>query len=115
MLAFGSLQFPERTLADLLRPLSHRPVHILVNKLPLTERETFFTLDSMGPAICPYRVQNQEEFLRSMEALGYEQVAGWEDPAFGCYIPYYPDHSVRAFSGMYLKQKDIVAKSTNLE
>jgi putative methyltransferase (TIGR04325 family) len=115
MLAFGSLQFPERTLADLLRPLSRRPAHLLINKLPLTERETFFTLDSMGPAICPYRVQNEDEFLREMESVGYERVAGWEDPAFGCYIPFYPDHSVRAFSGMYLRQKNAVPKPTDSE
>lgn len=105
LLAFGSLQFPQQTVAELLRPLTRRPGHILVNKLPLTERETFFTLHNMGPALAPYRIQNREGFLLEMESLGYERVAGWENPEFACYIPFYPDHTVRAFSGMYLRQK----------
>lgn len=105
LLAFGSLQFPEQTLADFLRSLPNRPRHLLLNKLPLTDLATFYTLHNMGPALCPYRVANREEFLQSMDALGYEVVHSWEDAEFGCYIPFYPDHSVRAYSGMYLRQR----------
>jgi putative methyltransferase (TIGR04325 family) len=105
LLAFGSLQFPELTLADYLRQLTNRPRHILLNKLPLSEQKTFYTLHNMGPALAPYRIANREEFLQSMASLDYEVVDSWENPEFGCYIPFYPDHSVRAFSGMYLRQK----------
>lgn len=105
LLSFGSLQFPQQTLAEFLTPLESRPQHILVNKLPLTERATFYTLHNMGPALAPYRVQNREEFLRSLQALGYEVVAEWENPEFGCYIPLHPDESVKAFTGMYLRWK----------
>jgi putative methyltransferase (TIGR04325 family) len=107
LLAFGSLQFPEQTLAEFLQPLPQRPRHILLNKLPLTARETFYTLHNMGPALAPYRIANREEFLQSMADLDYELVDSWENPEFGCYIPFHPDHSVRAFSGMYLRQKSI--------
>lgn len=105
LLAFGSLQFPEQSFASLLRPLNPRPRHLLLNKLPLSDRDTFFTLHNMGPALAPYRVANRKEFLLSMDDLGYEVVDRWENPEFGCYIPGYPDHSVREFSGMYLRQK----------
>ncbi len=105
LLAFGSLQFPEQSFAEILRPLSHLPRHVLLNKLPLTDQKTFYTLHNMGPALAPYRIANREEFLQSMDDLGYELVAAWENPEFGCYIPFHPDHSVRAFSGMYLRQK----------
>lgn len=106
-LAFGSLQFPELTLAETLRPLTQRPAHILLNKLPLTERKTFYTLHNMGPALAPYRIANREEFLQSMFDLNYDLVDSWENPDFGCYIPFYPDHSVKAFGGMYLRQKSL--------
>jgi putative methyltransferase (TIGR04325 family) len=105
MLAFGSLQFPEKALAELLRPLTQRPRHILLNKTPLTTQKTFYTLHNMGPALAPYRIANRDEFLQSMTDLNYELVDSWENPEFGSYIPFYPDHSVRAFSGMYLRQK----------
>jgi putative methyltransferase (TIGR04325 family) len=105
LLAFGSLQFPEQTLAEFLRPLPQRPRHILLNKLPLTAQETFYTLHNMGPALAPYRITNREEFLQSMANLDYELMDSWENPEFGCYIPFHPDHSVRAFSGMYLRQR----------
>jgi len=59
----------------------------------------------MGPALAPYRIANREEFLQSMADLDYELVDSWENPEFGCYIPFYPDQSLRAFSGMYLRQK----------
>ncbi len=105
LLAFGSLQFPEQTFADFLRPLDRRPGHILLNKLPLSDQPTFYTLHNMGPALAPYRIADRKEFLRSMAELNYEMIDSWENPEFGCYIPLYPDHSVKAFSGMYLRQK----------
>ena len=104
-LSFGSFQFPEQTFAEFFRPLSMRPAHVLINKLPFTEKRTFYTLHNMGPALAPYRIANREEFLQSAYDLNYELVDEWENPEFGCYIPFHPDHSVRAFSGMYLRQK----------
>lgn len=104
-LSFGSLQFPELTFAESFRQLPTRPAHVLINKLPFTDLETFYTLHNMGPALAPYRVANRKEFLQSAFDLGYELVDSWENPEFGCYIPFHPDHSVRAFSGMYLRQK----------
>ena len=106
-LAFGSLQFPEHSFAEMLGPLSKRPDHVLLNKLPLTRHKTFYTLHNMGPALAPYRVANREEFLQSLFDLNYELVDSWENPDFGCYIPFHPDHYVRAFSGMYLRQKSV--------
>ena len=104
-LSFGSLQFPESTFAEIFAKLPTRPAHVLINKLPLTEHKTFYTLHSMGPALSPYRISNEEEFLQSAYDLGYELVDSWDNPEFGCYIPFHPDHCVHAFSGMYLRQK----------
>ncbi len=106
-LSFGSLQFPESTFAEIFGQFSTMPSHVLINKLPFTERETFYTLHNMGPALAPYRVANRAEFLQSAYDLGYELVDSWDNPEFGCYIPFHPDHSVRAFSGLYLRQKGL--------
>lgn len=110
-LSFGSLQFPESTFAEIFRKFPAMPAHVLINKLPFTDRETFYTLHNMGPALSPYRIANRDEFLQSADELGYELVDSWENPEFGCYIPYHPDHSVRAFSGLYLRQKSAAPAS----
>ena len=110
-LSFGSLQFPKSTFAEIFGKFSTPPPHVLINKLPFTERETFYTLHNMGPALSPYRIANQEEFLKSAYDLGYELVDSWENPEFGCYIPFHPDHLVRAFSGLYLRQKSLAPTS----
>jgi putative methyltransferase (TIGR04325 family) len=103
--AFGSLHFPEQTFDTFLAPIAQRPQHILINKLPLSDLPTFYTVHNMGPALTPYRVQNRKEFVDSMAALGYELVESWESGDFACYIPGYPDHSVKAFSGLYFRQR----------
>ncbi len=107
-LSLGSFQFPEETFAETFRRLSIRPTHVILTKLPLTEQETFYTLHSMGPALCPYRIANEEEFLQSAYEMNYELVHRWESAEFGCYIPFHPDHCVHAFSGMYLRQKSSI-------
>ena len=106
-LSFGSLQFPESTFADIFRKFSKLPPHVLINKLPFTDRETFYTLHNMGPALSPYRIANRDGFLKSADELGYELIDSWDNPEFGCYIPFHPNHLVRAFSGMYLRQKSV--------
>jgi hypothetical protein len=59
----------------------------------------------MGPALSPYRIANRDEFLKSADELGYELIDSWDNPEFGCYIPFHADHLVREFSGLYLRQK----------
>lgn len=103
--AFGSLHFPEQTFDTFLASLTQRPQHILINKLPLSDIPTFYTVHNMGPALTPYRIQNRKEFIDSVTGLGYDLVESWESGDFACYIPGYPDHSVKAFSGLYFRQR----------
>ncbi len=113
-LSFGSLQFPESTFAEIFRKLPTPTPHVLINKLPFTDRETFYTLHNMRPALTPYRIANRDEFLQSAYELGYELVDSWDNPEFGCYIPFHPDHSVRAFSGMYLRHNSAAPLSRDI-
>ncbi len=103
LLASGSLQYCEESMADILSGLRQPPPHLLINKLPTTEREQFFTLQNMGPSVAPYKVVNRNSFIQSIEAHGYELVDSWKNPDLGCYIPFYPDHAVSAFDGFHFK------------
>jgi len=111
--ASGSLQFiVEETLPDLLERLSDRPPHVVLNMMPTTTKPTFFTLNNVGTAICPYRVANEAEFVASMSALGYETVDTWTNPEKRCSIPLHPDHSVEGYRGFYFRRRSSSSRVT---
>jgi len=104
LLASGSLQFCAESLAQMLAPLETKPTHLLINKTPGTDHQTYYTLNNMGPAISVYKITNRRTFVASLEALGYELVDSWKNPDLTCYIPFHPDHAVSAFDGYYFRK-----------
>jgi len=106
LLAAGSIHFCKEAFSERLQSLDHKPKHLLINKLPAIDGEPFVTLHNMGPAFCAYRIVNRDSFVRSMNDSGYELVDSWSNPDLGCYIPYHPEKTVRAYSGMYFRRLD---------
>jgi putative methyltransferase (TIGR04325 family) len=88
-------------LPDLLSRLPVPPRHLFINLLPTTDKPTFFTLNNIQAAICPYLVMNEREFVASIVRLGYRQIDSWSTPEKKCIIPLYPDRSVHAYRGFY--------------
>jgi len=103
LLTAGTLQYAEQELAQLLSPLANKPRHLLINRVPLSDRATCYTVQDIGPACCPYRIGNRAEFLRSLQHLGYSVVASWHCPESKCRILFHPTRGVGAYSGMYLR------------
>jgi putative methyltransferase (TIGR04325 family) len=103
VLASGALQYIDWNLADEFANRSHRPQHVLINKLPMYDGPEFVTLQDIGPTICAYRIFNQKNFMHSLEQLGYELVDQWEIGDLQCRIPFHPSRTVRAYRGMYFK------------
>lgn len=99
MLASGSLQYLDYTLADLLARLPNKPRHILINLLPVHASESYFTVQNMGTAYCPYRITAERELVDSLSAQGYRQVDRWENPDRRCLIPYHRKHSLDRYFG----------------
>jgi putative methyltransferase (TIGR04325 family) len=102
LIAAGSLQVCPQEFADWLKSLNTMPAHILINKLPMIEDASFVTLQTLGPAITPYKIFNRAEFIGSLTDLGYELVDEWSNPDLGLLIPFHPEKTINAFSGMYL-------------
>jgi putative methyltransferase (TIGR04325 family) len=100
-LTCGALQFFEEPFADLLAKLNERPRHILVNRIPLTEQEAFYSLQhTTGDSVLPYNIRNVKEFTDGVEALGYKLVELWKvDRA--CDIILRPDKFVPNYYGAY--------------
>lgn len=99
LFASGSIQYLETPLAAMLAASPSRPPTIIINNAALHPSRSFFTLNSIGTAFCPYRVQAEPEFRAELGALGYRQLDRWESPrAFR--IPFEPDYDMDQFVGM---------------
>ncbi len=101
LLAAGSLHFMEDPFAG-LRAASALPRHVVLNKVPAYEQPSAVTLHNFGTAFCPYHLFNRAEFVGAFERLGYRLVDQWQSPDLGCRIPFFPEHSIPAYSGFYL-------------
>lgn len=101
----GTLQYVPEALAQLVAKLGDaKPRHILVNRTALWDGETFFTLQSLGPVVCPYRVQNRKEFVTGMEEQGYRIKDSWECPESKINVRWHLRHRIRAYAGYLLER-----------
>ena len=99
----GCLQYLEESLAAKLVTLPHRPRWLLVNLLPLHDELEYWTVQSIGTAFCPYRIQCKSTFFSELERLGYEVLDVWENPEKRCEVAFAPEHSLDRYFGAALK------------
>ena len=100
----GSLQYVETPLSGLLGPLRKKPEHVLLNTTALHDGPTFFTLNNIGVAYCPYRIGNRAELVAELRALRYELMDVWSCPGKDLTIPFHPERSLSRYAGMYLRR-----------
>jgi putative methyltransferase (TIGR04325 family) len=94
------MQYFEHDLATYLRGMRELPTHLLVNRVPAYEGETFFTLQNVVNNVVPYRIHGREQLVRSLLQLGYHLVDSWyEDHDIN--IPFHPERRVTRFYGFY--------------
>jgi putative methyltransferase (TIGR04325 family) len=101
LLAQGSLQYVDTTLGALL-DAAERPAHVIVSATPTRAAETVWTLQNIGPAICPYAVRNGPAMLAEATARGYSVVASWQSHRT-LHVPFHPELSGAAYGGFYLR------------
>jgi len=99
----GCLQYLEETLAQRVASLRQRPRWLLVNVVPLHERFSFWTVQCIGTAFCPYRIQRMQTFFSELEQLGYRVLDIWENPDTECWIAFEPKYSLDHYSGAALR------------
>lgn len=102
LLAAGSLQYLETSLAIILANFQQRPQHVLINLTPVYDGLEFTTIQNVGSVYCAYRIFNRQAFIGSLEALGYRLVDSWAKPR--CLrIPGHPDKAFDHYSGFYFR------------
>jgi putative methyltransferase (TIGR04325 family) len=99
-LTTGTLQYLDEPFADILGRLKDRPRHVLVNRVPLTDKKSFHTLQHSGPIIYPYFIANHAAFVASIEALGYKLAEEWTLDR-SCDIILRPAWFVRNYFGLH--------------
>jgi putative methyltransferase (TIGR04325 family) len=105
ILAAGSLQYIDWDLSRILPKFVMLPKHLLISRTPFYAGPSYFTLQNIGPSICPYRIFNRDEFVQSICGLGYELVDWWLAPDLSCRIPFHPSRTVHTYSGLYFRTK----------
>ena len=99
LISSGTLQYLEYTLPELLAALSMRPSSVLVNLVPMHPQKSFFTLQNMGRAVMPYRVQALPAFVDAMQSLGYVKQDQWHSRERHLRIPFEPDYRIDGYEG----------------
>lgn len=106
LFASGVLQYLPRTLGELLSNWRSRPKRIVVNTTAIHPEASYFTVNSIGTAFCPYRVQTQASLVRGLSALGYRVRENWTNPDKPLVIPGRPDRSLSSYTGFCLDRAD---------
>lgn len=111
-LSCGALQYLEQDLAACLRRLRPLPARVLINRVPLYDGETFFTVQSSFGSAVPYRIQNRQELVDSMLELDYELVDCWCEKR-EIVIPFHPYRRVNEFYGFYFASRELALNDRN--
>ena len=100
----GALQYCDESVASVLDRAGARPRHIILNKMPVYEGESFVTVQSTGRAFHAYRIFNRDELVGSIESRGYRLVDDWQNREQSCSIPFTRGKEIEAYSGYYFER-----------
>jgi putative methyltransferase (TIGR04325 family) len=104
LLASGCLQLVESPIDQLLAQLKNLPEHLLINRIPLNESRAGVTLMNIGSLVAPYHLFHRDAFIARVESLEYKLIDIWSADDHVCWIPFYPEYSVEAYSGLYFRR-----------
>jgi putative methyltransferase (TIGR04325 family) len=103
LFASGVVQYLPQRLGDMLASFRKLPRRIIVNTAAIHPQHEFFTVNSIGTAFCPYRIQTQAGFIGPLSKLGYRVKENWQNLGKPMTIPFRPDYSIKDYSGYCLE------------
>lgn len=101
-MALGSLQYVDIDFNAILGPIEKKPKYILVTT-PTSKKKTYYTINSIGTAQCPYIIRNEDELVSSIIKFGYQLKDRWDIPNKRCEIPFNEEYSLDSYSGYYFE------------
>lgn len=107
LFASGSIQYLPEPLHVMLGRLRELPRRILINTAALHPSETYYTVNGIGTAFCPYRIQSEVELTGCLSELGYRVLDRWKNIERGIEIPFEDRRfSLSHYSGLCLDRID---------
>jgi len=101
----GALHYLEPDLPALLSGLPRLPKHVLVQRVPMYDGATYFTVQHSEHSFLAHKVMNTRDFIAGMENLSYETIDQWALPR-SIRVPFHPQHFVPNFQGFYFRRRD---------
>lgn len=111
-LAAGATQYVDESVTSILARVGSKPGHIILNKMPMYDGESFVTVQSTGRAFHAYRIYNRAEVVDGITALGYRVVDDWVNREQCCFIPFTRGRDIDAYSGYYFVREDLATRSS---
>ncbi|VTU17638.1 methyltransferase, TIGR04325 family [Variovorax sp. PBL-E5] len=86
--ASGTLQYLPTRIGEILAALPVKPRRIVLNTTAAHPDRTMHTLNSVGFAVCPYRIQRHDELMGELASAGYKRVDGWRNEGKPIKVPF---------------------------
>ena len=84
----GSLQYLPMRISEILDRLDVKPKRIVMNTTAVHPDRTIYTLNSIGFAVCPYRIQHDEELWADLRQSGYKRRDAWRNEGKPIQVPF---------------------------
>jgi len=88
LFASGSLQYLPKRISEIISELPQKPRRIILNVTAVHPERTLYTLNSIGFAVCPYRIQHHEQLLTELAAAGYKRRDAWRNEGKPIEVPF---------------------------
>jgi putative methyltransferase (TIGR04325 family) len=116
----GAIQYMQPSLASILATLTQKPRHLLIARVLCYDGPEYFTLQSILASkrpyklatICPYKIQNRQQFIASLKALGYELVDSWRSKRTSI-IPFHPQGFIDGYDSFYFRRIEAEDQGTD--
>lgn len=98
--ASGSLQYLPERLSEIIAKLPVKPKRVIVNTAAVHPDKTLYTLNSIGFAVCPYRIQHHEELLTELANAGYKRRDAWRNEGKPIEVPFVDGGESAYYAGL---------------
>ncbi|OUM00450.1 methyltransferase, TIGR04325 family [Variovorax sp. JS1663] len=86
--ASGSLQYLPQRISEIIAALPVKPRRIVLNTTAVHPERTLYTLNSIGFAVCPYRIQHHDQLLAELAESGYKRRDAWRNEGKPIEVPF---------------------------
>ena len=103
--ASGSLQYLPRRIGEILADLPDKPRRVILNVTAVHPERTLYTLNSIGFAVCPYRIQHYDQLLGELIEAGYKRRDAWRNEGKPIEVPFVDGGDKAYYAGCCFDRK----------